>query len=911
MDAPGELTPVMKRTMPWGAVLIMLGLAVAIAAAGYAYYLGEKNRAVAAGFDELAAVAGLKVGLIDWWRRERLDNARIIAKMSWFIEQARKIRDEVEDPVAVAGVAARLRGLREFREYESIALVSSDGRELTRSPADSPPLEPHVLSMAINSLRNGSPALSDMYLPEGSNARIQISLMAPIIPEAAGSPGVALVLRIDPFIRLYPMIQAWPTASSTAETVLVRREGGEVVFLNELRHRKGTAMTLRIPLLRTDLPAAVAIRGEPGRMRGLDYRNVRVLAAFRSVPDSPWSLVAKIDEWEVLSPVHRRARMILLVTLGFMLAAGAIVVLLFRRQGERAARRELEVEQERRAIAERFAVLSRHANDVIMLVDENDRIVEANDKALATYGFPRETLIGRLTTEFRPPAERAGYPAAAERAAREGGAIYETVHLRADGTTFPVEISLRLVEAEGKRRFLAIVRDITERKRAEERVLRLNRIFRLLSEINQAIVRTPDRERLLEVVCRIASDVGGFRLAWIGWVDPVTGDLRPEFAAGPVRDFIRDAQIGAREAPLVQGPAGRAIRERCHVVVNEIATDPGMRSWRPQAATAGLRSTAAFPLLVEGASTGALSLYSSEPGFFDEEEVRVLDEVATDISYALHGLRIEADRKRAVAEIVRLNAELEDRVRDRTLRLEEANRKLLDLDRLKSMFIASMSHELRTPLNSIIGFSGILLQEWAGPLNAEQRENLAIVQRSGRHLLALINDVIDISKIEAGMIERREEDFDVADVMKEAAEAVAGDATGKGLEISLDAPPTPYRGDRRRLLQCVLNLMSNAVKFTERGRIDAAVRRDGAGLEISVRDTGIGIPAADLPRLFQPFTRLDSALRSRVLGTGLGLYLTRKLLAEVFHGEVTAESEPGRGSRFAIRMPPSPAGSAS
>lgn len=236
--------------------------------------------------------------------------------------------------------------------------------------------------------------------------------------------------------------------------------------------------------------------------------------------------------------------------------------------------------------------------------------------------------------------------------------------------------------------------------------------------------------------------------------------------------------------------------------------------------------------------------------------------------------------------------------------LQKANERLRELDQLKSMFIASISHELRTPLHSIIGFTGILLKGITGELNPQQCDSLTRVQNAGRHLLALVTDVIDISKIEAGRFDVCAEDVSLDDLLQEAMDTVESLASEKNLLLSVDGPAClTLHTDRKRLLQCVINFLSNAVKYTERGTVTISAREDGSEVEIAIRDTGIGISNKDLSSLFYPFERLDSNLRIKVGGTGLGLYLTKKITTDLLQGNIFMNSRLGEGSTFGLRIP--------
>jgi signal transduction histidine kinase len=256
-------------------------------------------------------------------------------------------------------------------------------------------------------------------------------------------------------------------------------------------------------------------------------------------------------------------------------------------------------------------------------------------------------------------------------------------------------------------------------------------------------------------------------------------------------------------------------------------------------------------------------------------------------------------------ELRKSNEEMELHVTYRTAQLATAKARAEAADHLKSAFLATMSHELRTPLNSIIGFSGVLEQGLAGPLNPEQSKQMAMVRSSAKHLLDLINDVLDLSKIEAGELRVSSEPFDLRALLEGAVETIRPLADKKGLALGLDIADSIHttNSDQRRVEQILLNLLGNAVKFTQKGEVAVTATADAIGvIRIGVRDTGIGIEAKDLYQLFQPFRQIDSGLTRNHEGTGLGLAICRRL-AQLLGGEILAESEPGVGSTFTLVLP--------
>jgi signal transduction histidine kinase len=252
--------------------------------------------------------------------------------------------------------------------------------------------------------------------------------------------------------------------------------------------------------------------------------------------------------------------------------------------------------------------------------------------------------------------------------------------------------------------------------------------------------------------------------------------------------------------------------------------------------------------------------------------------------------------------------DLERKVRERTAELLVAKEQAESSDRTKSEFLATMSHELRTPLNAIIGFTGTLLMKLPGPLTADQEKQLNTIRTSARHLLALINDLLDVAKIESGKMTPRVEAVSCRTLVEEVATALGPAAEKKGLtfEVRLGTEDPVVQTDRRMLSQIMINLTNNAIKYTDAGSVVVTLAQRGSGMnrviDYSVADTGCGIRVEDQARLFQAFSQVDSSSTRRFEGTGLGLHLSQKLAA-LLGGEITFVSEFGKGSTFMLHLP--------
>jgi len=628
-----------SRVYPIPLFFIFLALACAIIVIGYLYYLHQKDKITSEKFQELSAIAGLKTEEIAKWRDGHLAKAKSLQSNRHFFRQAAFFLRNPEDREIREDLLGWLSSFQESFTYRSVALLDRNSVQMLLTGDQNITVEKNSRDLALTALRSGEIQFSDLHASEAAHVG-HLDILVPLFLSTGNSrtPVGALMLVIDPATRLNPLIQSWPTQSPTAETLLVRRDGNQVVFLNELRHRKEAALSLRFPLSMKNLPAAMAIRGFEGTTWGVDYRGVPVLAAVKKVRGFPWFLVAKVDSAEILMPVRNQAIVAGLAVLSLLLLTGLGLGIYWRHGQARLYKRMYEEERRYHTLADRIENLTRCAYDTILLFNGQLQVIEANEKAMEVYGYSRAELLGLTLKDLLSPDEINGIEERTREIRQGGGAAFESVHRRKDGTFFPVECSVNYLEMEGTWFSQVIVRDVSERKAAGLRIERLNRMYATLSQSNQAIVHGPDRQTIFEKICRVIVEQGGLRMAWIGLVDHESKRVKPVAYFGPESDYLERLEISIEDIPLGRGPSGRAIREGRPVVCRDTASDPSVEPWRELALSQGYLSGASFPVRMNGEPIGVLSSYSSESEYFDNEIVALFNELSQDVSFALESL---------------------------------------------------------------------------------------------------------------------------------------------------------------------------------------------------------------------------------------------------------------------------------
>ncbi len=520
----------------WAPILVAV-LVLAVIAAGAWLYVDQDRDARHDAEQDLLAIGQLKADQIVSWRAERLADAAHIVASPFASELVASWLESPSEP-AERRLEVWVDSLRTERHYADVRLVDAGGRVLWSLTGRLGTIGPQTATSLAAALAERRAVLTDLH--KGDGDIIHIDIIAPLFAEATGigRPLGAVILSEEANSFLFPLIQAWPTHSPSGETLLVRRDGDHVLFLNELRHQRGTALTLRVPLTQTDLPAVQAVLGVSGIIEGVDYRGTPVFAAAAAIPDSPWFMVAKIDKAEILSQARGRSVPLLVASLVLVAAMLGLGGAAWQRTLKKRYEEAYQAQREREALLLRFEHLVRQANDAILLADAELRILEANERALQLYGYSAEELGAMKLTDLVAASDSDASARAWRGLAETGAYLREAVHMGRGGEELPVEVSARRFLLEGQEYVQVIVRDMRERRRAEAERRRLE----------QQLQQGQRLESLGRLAGGIAHDFNNILMAILGHAELAQAELPP---GSPAREDLQEiANASHRAAEL-------------------------------------------------------------------------------------------------------------------------------------------------------------------------------------------------------------------------------------------------------------------------------------------------------------------------------------------------------------------------
>lgn len=522
------------------------------------------------------------------------------------------------------------------------------------------------------------------------------------------------------------------------------------------------------------------------------------------------------------------------------------------------------------------------AANAVVLTDTSGKITWINPAFTKQTGYTFEEAVGQTPRLFKSGVHDQQFYSHLWNTILSGEAWHgEVTNRHKNGELFVVEQTITPVQnAQGEiTNFASIWLDITERKRQEQALVRRNEYLSATAEIGQLVTSTLDMPTLLSRTVNLVRDRFGFYHAGIFVTEETGFRAVLQAATGDAgAEMLRQKhslQVGSKSIVGEVTEQGRA------VVVNDTVSSQ-QHKFNPLLPET--RAEAAIPLRVGARVIGALDIQSTTPNAFSEDDIAVLQTLADQVAIAIDNARSYELSMQAVKE-------------------------MREADKLKSQFLANMSHELRTPLNSIIGFSRVILKGIDGPVTDLQQQDLLAIHNSGQHLLGLINDILDLSRIEAGKMELTFDEVNLSELITSVMSTAAGLVKDKSITLHRDLPadlPT-VRADAMRIRQVLLNLLSNAAKFTDEGAITvhASVADNSKGhpeITVRVTDTGSGISLEDQKKLFQPFSQVDASPTRKSGGSGLGLSISNHLV-QMHGGRIGVDSEAGKGSTFYFTLP--------
>ncbi len=907
--------------------------------------------------EELSAITDLKVNQINNWRYERIADAEILSRVQLIVEHIREYAVHPSNPVQENDILDWMRSFRDASRYHSIFLFDTKGRMLLAVPERKKKIGSVAEGLVLESLRTKKILLSDFHTSDVAEYP-HLDMAAPVMSSRRNVPVGILLFRIDPADYFYPLIQSWPTPSETAETLLFRIEGKNILYLNQLRHSKAAPLALKGPLTKERLQAAMASRDRTTLIETNDYRNVPVLAAVRAIADTPWFLVAKTDIEEVYAPIRERAWFITVVIGILILAAGISLNMWWRKKNFEFLQQQFKMEYERQSLLKRYDYLSKYANDIILLVDETGSIAEANDRAVVSYGYSRDELFRMTIRDIRAPECMDDLESMFRKVKEQNGHMFETKHRRKDRSIFPVEISSRAVELGGKILYQSIIRDITERKEAEAALVReKNRSEAIIAAMGDGI-SIQDRDfRVLYQNERHREMSRGSHIGKFCYQAYVNGDRICEGC--PILESYKDGKVHSVEKTVtIDGEShhfeimSSPLRDAEGTVAAGIEAVRDITG-RKQMEQSLEDSEKRYKLLVQSITDyiytvkvehgrpvktihgpGCLSVtgYSSEE--FDADTSLWYQIIHGDDRAAVldHANRILSGEPVTAFEhrIYHKNGSVHW-IRNTPVPRFNGDGKLIDYDGLISnitplkqmeaqlrqaqkmeavgQLAGGIAHDFNNILTAIIGYANLLKMKLPElpALRSYAEQILASADRAANLTHSLLafsrKQIIDLKPIDLNMVIRR--------VEKLLIRLIGEDVE---LKTKLAANDLQVLADSVQIEQILMNLSTNARDAMPDGgllMIETSVfemgeefqrsfgyGKQGTYAAITISDTGMGMNEKTRLKIFDPFFTTKEVGK----GTGLGLAMVYGIVKQ-HNGYINVASEPSRGATFTVYFP--------
>ena len=983
----------------------------------YFLYLQGKEAVFNEKYDDLSAISRLKIDQILNWRQERLGDAAVIVGNPL---TKKSLIDFLKHPNELQKneLLSWFKSLKKDHNYQEIYLLNKENEIIISTNETNRAADKHIFNFLKNRNLSDSTFISDLhFFGEKTHFSVGIS-----INSEHESMGVLLMI-MDPNYFLFPMIQSWPSPSKTAETLLIKKDSNNVLFLNELRHKKNTALKLRIPITQKDLPAALAVQGYEGSVKGIDYRGEKVLADVRKVGNTNWFIVTKVDEKELSGDLVKNTLQILAALILVIIGIYFLLLNILRRHNIKELEKQLRIEKEKQYISAHLKLINYYANDAIITTDSDYKILYANRKAQEIYGYTKDELKEMDMNDLIAESKDRIFDKITDKATNSGAAVVEIDHIRKNGSTFPSESSISYLEVDGIRYSISIIRDVTERKKAEFQISKLTRLYSTLSQLNQAIVRAYSIDELFGQITKVIIKYGGFKAAMIVVKNDKSKEDEPE-----LRVASQTGEMGKYFEELYQNipaegyfPSREAIRQKRIIIHNSIDDiNQNYQSWIEIAIKYGIHSCVAVPIELNNTVIGSLGIYTSESYFFEKEEIKLIEEIVGDINFALESFEKEKKRLKAEQLVFENERKLSTLIKNMqgiayrcqmdkywtmefisdgciditgylpsdfinnkviayadiihpddteyvsrtideaiyvdksftlTYRIYDKNGKMKwvwergvgikdqrgniialeglisDItdtkkaeeelivaknkaeagDRLKSEFLAQMSHEIRTPINVILSFSNFIKDSLDVTNDRDILDGFNAIQNASSRLIRTIDSLLNMSQIQLGnfdvSIQKIHLSTEIITVLFQEFKSLAH-AKNLELEVIDNNPDAEIYADLYSVNQLLDNLIHNAIKYTDHGKISIVLDKDENNRPtVSIKDTGIGIKEEYIPYLFDAFSQEETGYTRKFEGTGLGLALVKNYCS-LNKADIDVKSKKGEGTVFKVTFQP-------